>query len=71
MVLISYFFCDLNIVGYQSFKKRIRADFITKRICMQVKEQLYILDTNVLVEDPEVIFRFQQARVGIPITVLE
>lgn len=38
---------------------------------MQVKEQLYILDTNVLVEDPEVIFRFQQARVGIPITVLE
>jgi len=38
---------------------------------MPIKEQLYILDTNVLVEDPEVIFRFQQARVGIPITVLE
>ncbi|HSW75717.1 MAG TPA: PhoH family protein [Candidatus Saccharimonadales bacterium] len=36
-----------------------------------VKEQLYILDTNVLIEDPEVIFRFQEARVGIPITVLE
>ena len=35
------------------------------------KEQLYILDTNVLIEDPEVIFRFQKARVGIPIVVLE
>ncbi|MFA5999116.1 MAG: PhoH family protein [Candidatus Babeliales bacterium] len=38
---------------------------------MAVKEQLYILDTNVLIEDPEVIFRFQEARVGIPIMVLE
>lgn len=38
---------------------------------MPAKEQLYILDTNVLVEDPEVIFKFQKARVGIPIMVLE
>lgn len=38
---------------------------------MQNKEQLYILDTNVLIEDPEVIFRFEQARIGIPILVLE
>lgn len=35
------------------------------------KEQLYILDTNVLIEDPEVIFRFEKARIGIPILVLE
>lgn len=38
---------------------------------MQKKEQLYILDTNVLIEDPEVIFRFEKARIGIPIIVLE
>lgn len=38
---------------------------------MQNKEQLYILDTNVLIEDPEVIFRFEKARIGIPILVLE
>lgn len=38
---------------------------------MPEKEQLYILDTNVLVEDPEVIFRFPKARLGIPIFVLE
>ena len=38
---------------------------------MPDKKQLYILDTNVLVEDPEVIFKFSQARVGIPIIVLE
>jgi len=38
---------------------------------MPEKEQLYILDTNVLVEDPEVVFRFPKARLGIPIIVLE
>ena len=38
---------------------------------MPKKEQLYILDTNVLIEDPEVIFRFEKARIGIPILVLE
>lgn len=38
---------------------------------MLEKEQLYILDTNVLVEDPEVIFKFPKARLGIPIFVLE
>lgn len=38
---------------------------------MLEKGQLYILDTNVLVEDPEVIFRFPKARLGIPIFVLE
>lgn len=38
---------------------------------MPEKEQLYILDTNVLIEDPEVIFRFPKARLGIPIVVLE
>lgn len=38
---------------------------------MEKKELLYILDTNVLIEDPEVIFRFEQARIGIPVLVLE
>ncbi len=38
---------------------------------MTQKGQLYILDTNVLVEDPEVLFRFPKARIGIPIFVLE
>ncbi|MBP7854327.1 PhoH family protein [Candidatus Babeliales bacterium] len=38
---------------------------------MPEKEQLYILDTNVLIEDPEVVFRFPKARLGIPIIVLE
>jgi PhoH-like ATPase len=34
-------------------------------------EKLYILDTNVLVHDPESIFSFEQNIVGIPIVVLE
>lgn len=38
---------------------------------MLERGQLYILDTNVLVEDPEVIFKFPKARLGIPIFVLE
>ncbi len=38
---------------------------------MHNEKQLYILDTNVLIEDPEVIFRFEKARIGIPILVLE
>lgn len=42
-----------------------------ERACMLEKELLYILDTNVLIEDPEVIFRFPKARLGIPIFVLE
>lgn len=35
------------------------------------KEKIYVLDTNVLIEDPEVLFRFEQDRIGIPILVLE
>ncbi len=34
-------------------------------------EKIYILDTNVLVHDPQAIFGFEQAVVGIPVTVLE
>lgn len=33
--------------------------------------RIYLLDTNVLVHDPESIFSFKSALVGIPITVLE
>src|SRR3989339_2241587 len=34
-------------------------------------KKIYVLDTNVLVEDPEAIFRFKDAILGIPVTVLE
>lgn len=34
-------------------------------------KKFYILDTNVLIEDPESIFHFKDTFVGIPITVLE
>jgi len=34
-------------------------------------KKIYVLDTNVLVEDPEVIYRFENACLGIPIIVLE
>ena len=34
-------------------------------------KKFYVLDTNVLIEDPESIFRFKDAFLGIPITVLE
>lgn len=34
-------------------------------------ERIYVLDTNVLVHDPESIFRFKGESVGIPIVVLE
>jgi PhoH-like ATPase len=34
-------------------------------------EKIYVLDTNVLIEDPEVLFRFEQDSIGIPILVLE
>lgn len=36
-----------------------------------VSKKLFILDTNVLVHDPEALFSFEQSRVGIPITVLQ
>lgn len=36
-----------------------------------IDKKIYVLDTNVLVEDPEAIFRFQDAVLGIPVTVLE
>jgi PhoH-like ATPase len=36
-----------------------------------MQNKVYVLDTNVLLEDPEVIYRFEQACLGIPITVLE
>lgn len=35
------------------------------------KQKIYVLDTNVLIEDPEVLFRFDQDSIGIPILVLE
>ncbi|HEX2978126.1 MAG TPA: PhoH family protein [Candidatus Babeliales bacterium] len=34
-------------------------------------ERIYVLDTNVLLHDPESIFNFKSAQVGIPILVLE
>jgi len=36
-----------------------------------IDKKIYVLDTNVLIEDPESIFRFKDAFLGIPITVLE
>lgn len=36
-----------------------------------IDKKFYVLDTNVLVEDPEAIFRFKDAILGIPVTVLE
>lgn len=36
-----------------------------------LENKIYVLDTNVLVEDPEAIFRFENATLGIPIIVLE
>jgi PhoH-like ATPase len=38
---------------------------------MAARELLYILDTNVLIHDPESIFHFENCTVGIPIIVLE
>lgn len=35
------------------------------------EKKIYILDTNVLVHDPESIFSFDKANVGIPVTALE
>jgi len=34
-------------------------------------KKIYVLDTNVLIEDPEAIFQFKDAILGIPVTVLE
>jgi len=36
-----------------------------------IDKKIYVLDTNVLVEDPEAIFQFKDAVLGIPVTVLE
>ncbi|MBP6870176.1 PhoH family protein [Candidatus Babeliales bacterium] len=36
-----------------------------------IDKKIYVLDTNVLVEDPEAIFSFKDAVLGIPVTVLE
>ena len=35
------------------------------------KRQLYVLDTNVLIHDPNALLNFQEHRVAIPMTVLE
>lgn len=37
----------------------------------RAKKKLYILDTNVLIHDPEALYAFEGAYIGIPITVLE
>jgi len=34
-------------------------------------KKFYVLDTNVLIEDPEAIFNFKDAILGVPLTVLE
>jgi PhoH-like ATPase len=36
-----------------------------------IDKKFYVLDTNVLIEDPEAIFRYKNVFLGIPITVLE
>ena len=36
-----------------------------------IEKNFYVLDTNVLIEDPESIFSFKNAILGIPVTVLE
>ena len=41
-----------------------------RKECM-IDKKFYVLDTNVLVEDPESIFNFKDAILGIPVTVLE
>lgn len=38
---------------------------------MAARELLYILDTNVLIHDPESIFNFEDSVIGIPVVVLE
>lgn len=35
------------------------------------QEKIYVLDTNVLVHDPQAIFSFAHARIGIPVLVLQ
>ena len=37
----------------------------------QKNKRIYIIDTNVLMHDPEALFAFENAHIGIPITVLE
>lgn len=34
-------------------------------------DKLYVLDTNVLIHDPEALFAFQGAHVGLPITIIQ
>lgn len=36
-----------------------------------MSQRLYVLDTNVLVHDPDAFYAFENAQVGIPITVIE
>ena len=35
-----------------------------------VQQKMFILDTNVLLHDPDALFGFEHSLVGIPITVL-
>lgn len=44
---------------------------IYKKGCIMTEKKIYILDTNVLLHDPEAIFSFEKSNVGIPVTVLE
>lgn len=44
---------------------------MTSHTSSQEPHKIYVLDTNVLIHDPQALFAFKGAEVGIPITVLE
>lgn len=62
------------MVGCKTVKMKLciaKKDGITSVIKHTTKKKLYILDTNVLVHDPNALFNFANVTVGIPSIVLE
>ena len=57
-------------MGWVGKEAKIRKQQNSKETRM-LDNKIYVLDTNVLVEDPEAIFRFENATLGIPVIVLE
>ena len=54
-----------------TISKEVDINTENKEQVMAVDKKLYVLDTNVLLHDPEAIFSFEHSAVGIPIMVLE
>lgn len=59
------------VARYATLALYLRVLRILNEVTMARREKIYVLDTNVLIHDPQSLFSFEGAHVGIPIIVLQ